>query len=123
MEIQVASPAGGAAYDDAQFVSMWTVDGQIGVLPGHADLIATLRPGAVEIRKPGGSIHAVCGSGFVRIEAGKVHISAEQWSDSPDELDIDTRLAEIDETLAGDVADATAEKLIRERAFLEACRG
>lgn len=122
MKLTVASPSGGASYDDVTYVSLWCVEGQIGVLPHHADLIAALKPGKVRIERSGGAVHGVAGSGFVRIQKGDIHLSAEQWTAAPGELAIDKREAEIDAALAKNPGDATKARLSREKQFLQACK-
>lgn len=122
MNITIASPTGGNSYDNVSYVSLWCVEGQIGVLKNHADMIAALRAGKIRIDRDGGAVQGVLGSGFVRIEKGDIHIAAEQWTAEPGAIAIDARLAEIDAKLSADIGAATKDKLSRERQFLLACR-
>lgn len=121
MKLTVASPSGGASYDNVTYVSLWCREGQIGVLPHHADFIAALRPGQVRIERDTGAINGVAGSGFVRIQNGDIYLSAEQWTDNPAELAIDKRQAEIEAALAKNPGEATKARLNREKQFLLAC--
>lgn len=53
-------------------------DGQLGILPGHAPLLAQLTPGPVVLRTGGGDpmIFSVSG-GFVEVNAGRVAVFVE----------------------------------------------
>jgi F-type H+-transporting ATPase subunit epsilon len=61
---------------DSLTVPAW--DGSLGVLPGHAPLLAQLTPGVVRIRQTGGDerLLAVSG-GFVEVAEGKAALFAE----------------------------------------------
>jgi len=52
-------------------------DGQLGILPGHAPLLAQLRPGAVQIRTQGSTRLLAVSGGFVEIFKGKTALFAE----------------------------------------------
>ncbi|RMF15527.1 MAG: F0F1 ATP synthase subunit epsilon [Candidatus Dadabacteria bacterium] len=122
MQLRITSPVGGDAYDDVTYVSLWTSEGQIGVLPGHADLIATVVAGVVEIRSAVGTVRGVCGSGFLRIEHDVLYLAVEQWTADPAAMADPQRLAQIEAALAEAPGEATRSKLERERAFVQACR-
>ncbi|CAN5184275.1 F0F1 ATP synthase subunit epsilon [soil metagenome] len=55
-----------------------TIDGQIGVRPGHIPLITVLKAGEIEVKQPDSpsSFYAVAG-GFVEIIGNVVHILAD----------------------------------------------
>ena len=63
---------------EASQVSARTVDGDIGVLTGHAPLLAILAPGDVRVRTEGGEmVTAHVNDGFLSVEHDRVTIVAQ----------------------------------------------
>lgn len=55
-----------------------TVDGDIGILPGHSPVLGVLVPGAVEVLTPDGQREIVAvGGGFISVAGGRVSILSE----------------------------------------------
>ncbi len=104
----------------AEMVVARTVDGDIGVLPGHAPLLAELREGfAARIVEPGGNVMGVAvHGGFLSVTKAGVTILAED-ADLHDEIDVTRARAayETARSTGGDSAEAEAE-LRRARAQL-----
>ena len=104
----------------AEMVVARTVDGDIGVLPGHAPLLAELREGfAARIVEPGGNVMGVAvHGGFLSVTKAGVTILAED-ADLHDEIDVTRARAayEAARSTGGDSAEAEAE-LRRARAQL-----
>lgn len=97
-----------------------TVEGDIGVLPGHAPLLGQLREGyAARITLPSGDVLGVAvHGGFLSVTKEGVSILAEQ-AELHDEIDITEarRTYENAKARGGDTADAEAQ-LHRARARL-----
>ncbi|WP_188944876.1 F0F1 ATP synthase subunit epsilon [Nakamurella endophytica] len=104
----------------AQMVVARTVDGDIGVLPGHAPLLAQLREGfAARIVSPDGSVMSVAvHGGFLSVTRDGVSILAED-AELRDEIDVTHARKAYEDAKArgGDSADALQE-LRRARAQL-----
>ncbi|NCT90688.1 F0F1 ATP synthase subunit epsilon [Cellulomonas sp. APG4] len=67
----------------ASMVSAPAADGDIGILPGHAPLLAVLRPGVVRIHPREGSERTVrVGSGFLSVDTDRVTVVVDQVEDS-----------------------------------------
>lgn len=104
----------------AQMVVARTVDGDIGIMSGHAPLLAQLKEGfAARIRQPDGTIFGVAvNGGFLSVTADGVSILAE---DAQLENEIDVRNAresyERAKAIGTDSAEAEAD-LRRARAQL-----
>jgi len=63
---------------DASFVKARTVDGEIGILPGHWDHLSVLSEGAVvDIRQEGEPVLAAVHGGFLLVHDNQVRILAE----------------------------------------------
>lgn len=105
---------------EAQMVVARTVEGDIGVLPGHAPLLGQLREGyAARITLPSGDVLGVAvHGGFLSVTKEGVSILAEQ-AELHDEIDITEarRTYENAKARGGDTADAEAQ-LHRARARL-----
>ena len=55
-----------------------TNEGEIEILPGHANMVAQLEPGRFSYTPRGGkAVHGVISSGFVNVESGSVKVVAE----------------------------------------------
>ena len=93
---------------DADFVKCRSLDGELGVLPHHAPLLAVLAPGEVRIDKTGGgSEHIFVGGGFLEVLPERLTILAdvaEHASEINLERAEESRKA-IAERLAGQVHD------------------
>ncbi|KQO99543.1 F0F1 ATP synthase subunit epsilon [Leifsonia sp. Leaf264] len=62
---------------EASMVVAKTVEGEIGILPGHEPLLAILSHGEVRLTLPGGEkIVADASDGFLSVEANSVQIVA-----------------------------------------------
>jgi F-type H+-transporting ATPase subunit epsilon len=61
-------------------------EGDMGILPGHAALIATLRPGVLTYRSGGRASQVVLSTGFCQVYADRVAVLADRaWL--PEEVD------------------------------------
>ncbi len=72
--------------EPVRMVEFNTVEGEIGVLPGHIPMTVIVKPGVLTITEEGGEKHAALHAGFAEILQDKVTILAEiiEW---PDEID------------------------------------
>lgn len=60
---------------DATLVSAPAADGDVGILPGHAPLLAVLRPGTVRVRGlDGGVLEARIDAGFLSVDDNQVTV-------------------------------------------------
>lgn len=104
----------------AESVVARTVEGDIGILPGHAPLLAELREGfAARIRRPDGGVLGVAvHGGFLSVTEAGVSILAED-AELADEIDIQhaQEVYERAKRTGGESAEAEAE-LRRARAQL-----
>ena len=62
---------------EAEMVLARTVDGELGILPGHTPLLGVLVEGEVRIKSGEGSQSATIDSGFLSVDRDKVIIVAE----------------------------------------------
>ncbi|MDD6339450.1 MAG: ATP synthase F1 subunit epsilon [Butyrivibrio sp.] len=86
-ELEVMCPDRTFFKGEADMVELCTVEGEIGVYPGHIPLAAVLTPGIMTIHNDGEVKKAALHSGFVKISQDSIMVLAEiaEW---PDEIDI-----------------------------------
>ncbi|WP_022901828.1 F0F1 ATP synthase subunit epsilon [Humibacter albus] len=77
LNVSVVSADGEVWTGDAAMVVARTVEGEIGVLPGHEPMLAILATGEVRVTLPGGEkITANAADGFLSVENNMVAVVA-----------------------------------------------
>ncbi|MBT2209231.1 MULTISPECIES: F0F1 ATP synthase subunit epsilon [Actinomadura] len=115
LKVGLVSPEREIWSGEAKMVVAQTVEGSLGILPGHAPVLGVLLDGSVVKIEPadgGEPITAMVGSGFFSVAADEVSVLAEQ-AELSDEVDVSEARRELEEALGGD--DATAERRARAR--------
>jgi F-type H+-transporting ATPase subunit epsilon len=108
---------------EAKMVVAQTIEGQLGILPGHAPVLGVLLDGSVVKVEPadGGEwITAMVGSGFFSIADDEVSILAEQ-AELGSEVDVAAARQALQDALATAGENSTSER--RARARLRAAGG
>ena len=86
---------------EADFVLLRGAEGDLGILPGHAPLLTTLRPGPLKIES-GGEEHLIfVGGGFLEVLPDRVTVLADEAE----------RAEDIDEQRAEEARRHVAERL------------
>lgn len=81
----------------AAMVIARTIDGEIGILAGHAPVLGVLLSGAVQVRQEGGDVVvAAVHGGFLSIANDEVVILAEE-AELAEEIDVEQAQRELDE--------------------------
>lgn len=81
LHVELVSPEEDLFSGDAEFVKARTVEGEIGILPGHTPILAQLAPSEVKIRTAGGEQTFNIDGGFMTVKEDKVIILAEALGD------------------------------------------
>jgi F-type H+-transporting ATPase subunit epsilon len=90
----------------ARMVIARTVDGDLGVLPGHALLLAELADGVVTIRSTDGeSVVAAVHGGFISVDADGVSLLAES-AELAEEIDVERARQALQRTEGDGLSDA-----------------
>ncbi len=74
------------AEDDVDMVVAPGSEGVVGILPRHAALLTTLKPGAIRIKKDGNESAMAVGGGFLQVNNNRVLILADT-AEREDEID------------------------------------
>src|SRR5437867_4450934 len=77
LEVHVVTPEQEVWTGDADFLVATAIDGEIGILPGHAPLLAALDIGRLSIDTGGGKEEAAVDGGFLHVKDDRVDVLAE----------------------------------------------
>lgn len=121
VEFELVSPAKLLVSEPVEMVVVPGAEGDIGVLPGHSPLIATVRPGIIDIHE-GGKVKTriFVGGGFAEVSPERCTVLAEEATPvgEIDRAAAEARLAEAKEK--ADAADeAGAAEAARQVAIAE----
>jgi F-type H+-transporting ATPase subunit epsilon len=71
---------------DVDMVVAPAYEGEVGILPRHAPLLTTLRPGSLRIKKDGQESELAIGGGFLQVNQDRVLVLADA-AERADEID------------------------------------
>ena len=77
LNLEIVTPERKVFDEVVDAVTIPTTNGEIGVLPNHAPLISTLKPGILTISNRGTSERMAIAGGFVEVSTNKVSILAD----------------------------------------------
>jgi F-type H+-transporting ATPase subunit epsilon len=99
---------------EATMVIARTVEGDIGILRGHAPVLSVLTEAIVEITAEGGhTVFAVADGGFISVANDRVSILSER-AELSTEVDVDEARAQLEDGKSGHWTDGSeAERRIR----------
>ncbi|MDK3160324.1 ATP synthase F1 subunit epsilon [Kamptonema cortianum] len=91
LKVEIITPEQIAFNEEADFVVMPTVDGEIDVLPGHIPLMTLAKPGELKVSKAGNLQYMAVGRGVIQVVNDTISILTDMavW-----EHDIDIGQAE-----------------------------
>ncbi|MGV1003985.1 MAG: F0F1 ATP synthase subunit epsilon [Candidatus Nanopelagicales bacterium] len=109
---------------EASIVVVVTPEGELGIMPGHEPVLATLVDGPVRIRTADGqTLAAVAHGGFFSVADNQVRILAET-AELADEIDVERARRALDRILSDGVVDKhEQEAQARARVRLKAALG
>ena len=87
LALEVATPLGNALQVQTDSVQMPSVEGEVGVLPGHVPLLAALKPGILTYKENGQFLRAAIGGGYAEATADHVRVITEYFL-RPDQIDV-----------------------------------
>ena len=88
--------------------------GELGILPGHAPLLTTLRPGEIRVTQNGEESYMAVSGGFMEVIGDKVTVLADT-AEHADEIDLEraeTALARAEERVASAASDQDLERAL-----------
>lgn len=112
LSIQVVTPEREVVVaDDATFVVAHGVEGDVGILPGHAPLLIALGLGPIKIERGERTQRMLVDGGFLQVKDDNVIVLAE-YAVLPDEVDASVLPSEIEE-LRRRLQQATEDQALR----------
>jgi F-type H+-transporting ATPase subunit epsilon len=75
--LEIVTPEARVYSDTVDTVVLPTVEGEIGILPGHIPLLTQVEVGDLRVTKNGAVHHLAVGGGFVQVEGDRVVVLAE----------------------------------------------
>ncbi|OLT29551.1 ATP synthase F1 subunit epsilon [Actinomadura sp. CNU-125] len=113
LKVGLVSPEREVWSGDAKMVVAQTIEGSLGILPGHAPVLGVLLDGSVVKIEPadgGAPVTAMVGSGFFSVAGDEVSVLAEQ-AELSNEVDVAAAKRALEAAQAsGDDEDGTAER-------------
>ncbi len=92
MSVNLTSPDKVREFDDIEFASFDAINGSIGILPNHTDILGRLKTGMLKLTSARGiDLYAISG-GFFEVRSGKLTILADS-AERSDEVDVERALA------------------------------
>jgi F-type H+-transporting ATPase subunit epsilon len=77
LTLEIVTPEARVYSDTVDTVVIPTVDGEVGILPGHIALLAQIEQGELRVTKDGVTQWLAVSGGFVEVESDRVHVLAE----------------------------------------------
>jgi F-type H+-transporting ATPase subunit epsilon len=114
LALTVATPAGLQLDLSVESVQLPGVAGEFGVLPGHVELLAALRPGVLRYHKDGQVRIAAIGPGFSEADAKHVRVITEFFA-KPEDVTLEEAKSEL-----ADAEQRMKTLMIGEQAQVEA---
>ena len=118
LKLEIVTPEKRVLDADVDSVTVPTATGEAGILPNHAPLISSLKPGILAYTAKGSTERLAVSGGFVEVTANKVAVLADT-AEGPDEINAEAARADRDaaekELSASATAPVEETEAIRER--------
>jgi F-type H+-transporting ATPase subunit epsilon len=92
IKVEIVTPNRLLASDEVDMVTLPGIEGQMGIMRGHAPLLSTLDIGEIILHKGGDAQYIAVGGGVVEVRPDKVTILAET-AEEAEEIDAERALA------------------------------
>jgi F-type H+-transporting ATPase subunit epsilon len=113
--LEIVTPEARVYSDTIDTVVIPTVEGEIGILPGHLPLLTQVADGELRVTKNGQTVSLVIGDGFAEVTGDKVSILAENAIEESkiDEQAVEKAMQRAQDELKGrsDMDPAEVERL------------
>ena len=115
LTLEIVTPEGRVYSDTIDTVVIPTLDGEIGILPGHIPLLTQIEDGELRVTKGGTVTWLAVGAGFAQIEGDTVSVLAEQAITEAkiDEKAVEAALARAEQDLKNAPKDGDPSEMER----------
>ena len=122
--LEVTTPERRVVREDVEEAQIPARNGYLGVLPGHAPLLAQLKPGEISYRQSGRTYHLAVTGGFVEVQSDqtKVLVDTAERAEEIDLVRAQASRQRAEERLRQSTADIDVERarVALERALVRA---
>lgn len=130
LKLEIVTPEKKVFDETVDMVTVPTPTGEVGILPNHAPLISSLKPGILAYSNKGESERMVIAGGFIEVSDNKVSILADV-AENAEEIDVEAAKAEREsaEKMLGSLSgteeefEAARERLDKAQAQLQLASG
>jgi F-type H+-transporting ATPase subunit epsilon len=77
LNLEIVTPEARVYSDTIDTVVIPTVEGEVGILPGHIPLLTQIEHGELQVTKNGQTLLLAVSGGFAAVEGDRVHVLAE----------------------------------------------
>jgi F-type H+-transporting ATPase subunit epsilon len=77
LTLEIVTPEARVYSDTIDAVVIPTVEGEVGILPGHIPLLTQVADGELRVTKNGVTLYLAVGGGFAEVEGDRVQVLAE----------------------------------------------
>jgi F-type H+-transporting ATPase subunit epsilon len=128
MQLDIVTPERSVVSETVDAVTVPGREGELGILPGHAALISSLKSGILTYTKGGDARRMVISGGFVEVSNDRVSVLADtaEFSDEIDTAAARAELDSIDRTmgnLSGEELEDARDRFERAEARLQLSAG
>ncbi len=102
LTLEIVTPDARVYSDTIDAVVIPTVEGEVGILPGHIPLLTQIEHGELRVTKNGVTQWLAVGGGFAEIEGDRIHVLAEHaiTEEKIDEHAVETALKRAEQELS-----------------------
>ena len=121
IKLEIVTPAVKKYSGEIEYLKAPAIDGQIGILPGHAPLVTALKIGLLELRKGEERLVIPISEGFMEVTPDNINVVV-RTAELPDEIDVErARRAKerAEKRLNGKDSQSAHFDYVRARAALE----
>lgn len=93
LKLEIVTPERRVFDETVDTVTVPTSTGEVGILPNHAPLISSLKPGILTFTNQGATERMVISGGFIEVNSNKVSILAD-IAENSDEIDVEAARTE-----------------------------
>lgn len=107
LHLKIVTPEKEVLSEEVDQVNVFTSQGELGILPHHANLMAKLIPGELKIKKSGKTSHFAIGSGFIQVQNNTLTVMADlaENSEHIDEKAVEAARKRAEEALEQKLGD------------------
>ncbi len=88
IKLEIVTPAGKKYSGDVEYLKAPALDGEIGILPGHAPLVTGLKIGLLELKKGEERLVIPISEGFMEVTPDNINVVV-RTAELPEEIDVE----------------------------------